>query len=103
MNECKQNMLALIEIDNDVIAELSDLEAPADVQPAIGHLTSSLAELNRVQTTMIRKFIDRQDIKGFEAAGGDGSPIVNAIEGANAAIDEIDLVDPEAGLARTVG
>jgi len=102
MNECKQSMLALIKIDKGVIADLSDLEVPADVQPAIDHLIASLAAMNRAQTAIIRKYIDKQDIEGFENSGGTGSPIDNAIEGDNAAIYEVDAADPEAHLIGTV-
>jgi hypothetical protein len=102
MNECKQSVLALIKIDKGVIADLSDLEAPADVQPAIDHLTASLAAMNRAQTAIIRKFIDKQDIEGFKNSGGPGSAIDNAIEGDNAAIYEVDAADPEAHLIGTV-
>jgi hypothetical protein len=102
MNECKQSMLALIKIDKGVIAELSDLEVPADVQPAIDHLTASLAAMNVAQMAIIRKFIDKQDIEGFTNSGGSGSPIDNAIEGNNAAIYEVDAADPEAHLVGTV-
>jgi hypothetical protein len=102
MNECKLSMLALIKIDKGVIADLSDLEVPADVQPAIDDLTASLAAMNRAQTAIIRKFIDKQDIQGFKNSGGTGSPIDDAIEGDNAAIDEVDAADPEAHLVGTV-
>jgi hypothetical protein len=102
MNECKQSMLALIKIDEGVIADLSDLKAPADVQSAIGHLTASLAAMNRAQTAIIEKYIDQKDVEGFEHSGGPGSAIDNAIEGNNAAIDEVDAADPEAHLIGTV-
>jgi hypothetical protein len=102
LNECKESMLALIEIDKGVSAELSDLEVPADVQPAIDHLIASLAAMNRAQTAIIRKFIDTHDIKGFESSGGPGSPIDDAIEGNNAAIYEVDAADPDAHLIGTV-
>lgn len=100
-NECKQSMLALIKIDKGVIADLSDLEVPADVQPAIDHLIASLAAMNRAQTAII-KLIDKGDIEGFKNSGGPGSPIDNAIEGDNAAIYEVDAADPEAHLIGTV-
>ena len=102
MNECKQSMLALIKIDNGVIADLSDLEVPADVQPAIDRLTASLAAMNRAQAAIIHKFIDNDDLEGFSNSGGPGSPIQNAIEGNNAAIYEVDAADPEAHLIGTV-
>jgi hypothetical protein len=102
MNECKQSMLALIKIDKGAIADLSDLEVPADVQPAIDHLTASLAAMNRAQAAIIHKFIDNEDIEGFTNSGGPGSPIDNAIEGNNAAIYEVDAADPEAHLIGTV-
>ena len=102
MNECKQSMLALIKIDNGVIADLSDLEVPTDVQPAIDHLTASLAAMNRAQAAIIHKFIDNDDLEGFSNSGGPGSPIDNAIEGNNAAIYEVDAADPEAHLIGTV-
>ena len=100
-NECKQSMLALIKIDKGVIADLSDLEVPADVQPAIDRLIASLAAMNRAQTAII-KLIDKGDIEGFKNSGGPGSPIDNAIEGDNAAIYEVDAADPEAHLIGTV-
>jgi len=58
--------------------------------------------MNRAQTAIIRKFIDKEDIEGFKNSGGTGSPIDNAIEGDNAAIYEVDAVDPEAQLVGTV-
>ena len=66
------------------------------------HLTASLAAMNRAQTAIIRKFIDKQDIEGFKNSGRPGSPIDNAIEGDNAAIYEVDAADPEAHLIGTV-
>jgi hypothetical protein len=102
MKECKQNMLALIKIDNEVIADLRDLETPADVQPAIKHLLASMAAMNRAQMDIIRKYLDKGDVQGFEHSGGPGSPIDNAIEGNNAAIYEVDAADPEAHLVGTV-
>jgi hypothetical protein len=102
MNQCKLRMLALVKIDKAFINDLRNLDAPPKVQPPITALSVSLAQLNDAQTEIIRRYIDEQDVDGFEGSSGPGSPMDTAINANNAAIEEIDRLDPNAHLEATV-
>jgi hypothetical protein len=102
MNECKKAMLALNQIDAAFIGDLRDLDVPQELQPAISELSASLAALNDAHGTIIRRYIDKQDIKGFKNSAGPGSPLDAATMGSNDAINKINLLDPNADLKATV-
>lgn len=101
MNECKKAMVALNEIDEAVIADLRSLEVPPEIEPAIRHLSASLAALNVAHNTIIRLYIDKHDIEGFMNSAGPGSPLDEATLGSNDAITQIDSLDPTADLEAT--
>jgi hypothetical protein len=92
MKECKTSMLALIHVDNTVLSQLEMIDVPAKLQPAVTSLRDSLTTLNEVQTEIIRKFIEKGDVSGFENAGGLGSPIDNAINATKAASFQLQLL-----------
>jgi hypothetical protein len=64
---------------------------------AVTTLSDSLAALNQAQKEIIRKFINKGDVSGFEHAGGLGSPIDNAINATKAAFSELQLLVASAG------
>lgn len=101
MNECKKAM-ALNKIDNAFIADLRGLDVPQRIQPAITDLSESLAALNDAHNTIIRRYIDIQDIEGFLTSAGPGTLLDNATLGSNDAIAQINLLDPTADLEPTV-
>ena len=101
MNECKEAMVALNEIDDAFIADLRGLDVPEEIEPAIGHLSASLAALNAAHNSIIRRYIDKEDIEGFMTSAGPGSPLDEATLGSNEAIAQINLLDPTADLEPT--
>jgi hypothetical protein len=102
MNECKKAMLALNRIDAGFIADLRGLDVPQELRPAMSELSASLAALNEAHRTIIRSFIDKQDIEGFKNSAGPGSPLDTATMGSNDAITQIDSLDPNADLQATI-
>jgi len=94
MHRCKLRTLALIKVDKAVIDDLGNKDAPMKLQKPVGALTSSLADLDDAMTTLIRRYIDKNDVAGFQTSGGPGSPIDNGIQGANAAVVDIDRLEP---------
>jgi hypothetical protein len=102
MNECKKRMLAVNKVDTDFIADLRELDVPQKVQPAVAALGASLAALNQAHNAIIHRYIDKQNIDGFEHSAGPGSQLDNATMGANDAITQINLLDPQADLEATV-
>jgi hypothetical protein len=101
MNECKKAMLALNRIDAEFIADLRNLDVPQELEPAISELSASLAALDEAHTTIIRRYIEKQDIEGFKNSAGPGSPLDRATMGSNDAITQISLLDPSADLQAT--
>jgi hypothetical protein len=97
MKECKASMQALIQVDNTALSQLDTLDVPAQLQPAVDSLRVSLLTLNAVQKEIIRKFIDKGDVSGFENAGGLGSPIDNAINATKAAFAQLQLLASSGG------
>jgi hypothetical protein len=85
MKECKTSLVALIGVDGDVVHDLEASELPPDLQAKAGALETALDALTGAQKTIIRKFIDKGDVPGFESAGGPGSPIDDAIVAAQSA------------------
>jgi hypothetical protein len=102
MNECKKAMLALNRTDAEFIADLRNLDVPQELDPAISELSASLAALNEAHTTIIRRYIDKQDIEGFKNSAGPGSPLDSATMDSNDAITQIILLDPSADLEATI-
>ena len=102
MNECKKAMLALDETDAAFIADLRGLDVPQELQPAISELTASLVALSKAHRTIIRRYIDQQDIEGFKNSAGPGSPLDTATMGSNDAITQINLLDASADLEATI-
>jgi len=68
----------------------------------ISALKTSLAGINEAFTTLIRRYIDKKDVVGSRTPAAPEAPIDNAIEGNNAAVAEIDRLEPKAKLSPTV-
>ena len=102
MQRCKLRTLALIKVNETVIDDLGNNDPPTKLQKPVGAPARSLADLDDAMTTVIRRYIDRNDVAGFQTSGGPGSPIDNGIEGANAAVADIDRLEPDAKLSPTV-
>jgi hypothetical protein len=73
MKDCKQTLLAPIEVDNAARQHLSGSEVPTKLQAAATGLGDALKTLNAAQLAIIRNYIDKDAIPGFEGSGGTGA------------------------------
>jgi hypothetical protein len=97
MNECKKAMLALNRTDAEFIADLRNLDVPQELDPAISELSASLAALNEAHTTIIRRYIDKQDIEGFKKLSRPRKPARQRHHGQQRRDHSDHLARPECG------